>query len=58
VKIMVQNPQKKTELIWLTITIIGVIIIFLPGFLGIDGLKGGFAISVWAWFRIFFKFSL
>ncbi len=39
------NPQRRNALIWTGIALVGVIIIFLPGIIGMDGFKGGFALS-------------
>ncbi|MDD4923641.1 MAG: hypothetical protein PHF74_02240 [Dehalococcoidales bacterium] len=40
-----ENPPKRTAFIWLGIAIAGIIIIFLPGIIGLDGFDGGFALS-------------
>ena len=43
---MAENPLRRTVNIWLLITVAAVIMIFVPGWLGIDGFDGGFAISL------------
>ena len=43
---MAENPLRRTVNIWLLITIVAVVMIFVPGWLGIDGFDGGFAISL------------
>jgi hypothetical protein len=40
-----ENPPKRTAFIWLGIAIAGIIIIFLPAMIGLDGFDGGFALS-------------
>ncbi len=40
------NPPRRTALIWLGIAVIGIIIIFIPGIVGMDGFDGGFALSI------------
>jgi hypothetical protein len=40
------NPPRRTALIWTGIIIVGIIVIFIPGFTGMDGFNGGFALSV------------
>jgi hypothetical protein len=40
-----ENPPKRTAFIWLGIAIAGIIIIFLPAMIGLDGFDGGFAMS-------------
>lgn len=42
---MKENPPRRTALVWLIITIVGFVMIFAPGFLGIEGMNGGYAIS-------------
>jgi hypothetical protein len=42
---LVDNPVRKTVYIWSGITVASFIMIFVPGWLGIDGFNGGFAIS-------------
>ncbi|MFA4836163.1 MAG: hypothetical protein WC749_08865 [Dehalococcoidia bacterium] len=42
---MKKNPQRRTALIWLAITLISIIAIFAPYSFGMDGPDGGFAIS-------------
>ena len=42
---MVNNPVRRTVQIWIGITIAAFVMIFVPGWLGIDGFNGGFAIS-------------
>ena len=43
---MKENPAKRTARVWLGIAILGIIIIFLPTIIGLDGFDGGFALSV------------
>jgi MFS family permease len=40
-----ENPPRKTAIIGLIVTIVGVMMIFVPGFAGIGGMEGGYAIS-------------
>jgi hypothetical protein len=40
------NPLRKTAIVWLIIGIIGSIFIFVPGLAGIEGMSGGFAVSL------------
>lgn len=42
---MKENPPRRTALVGLVITVIGFVMIFAPGFLGIEGMNGGYAIS-------------
>ncbi|MCX6648093.1 MAG: hypothetical protein NTV61_01710 [Candidatus Bathyarchaeota archaeon] len=42
---MSENPLRRTVNIWLCITVAAIVMIFIPGWLGIDGFDGGFAIS-------------
>jgi MFS family permease len=39
------NPPRRTAVIWMAILIVGIIIIFLPTIIGLDGFAGGYAIS-------------
>jgi hypothetical protein len=39
------NPPRRTAMIWLGILIAGILIIFLPSIIGLDGFQGGFAMS-------------
>jgi hypothetical protein len=39
------NPPRRTALVWTGIIIIGIIIIFIPAIIGMDGFQGGFALS-------------
>lgn len=41
---MKQNPERKSSIISLVIAAIGVIVMFLPAILGIEGIDGGYAI--------------
>lgn len=47
---MNENPYRRTVNIWVIITITAVIMIFLPGTLGVDGMSGGYAISFVSFF--------
>ena len=42
---MKDNPPRNTAIIWLVITAISAIMIFVPTLVGMDGFEGGFAIS-------------
>ena len=42
---MVDNPLMKTMILGLVVTAVGIVMIFGPGFVGVDGFEGGFAIS-------------
>jgi hypothetical protein len=44
------NPPRKNAIIWLIITVVSFIFIFVPGFAGIDGMGGGYAISFVSFF--------
>jgi hypothetical protein len=39
------NPPRRTALIWMGILIVGIIVIFLPTIIGLDGFAGGYALS-------------
>lgn len=39
------NPPRRTALIWVGIAVLGIIGIFIPSMIGMDGFNGGFAIS-------------
>ena len=39
------NPLRRTTLIWAGIIVIGAIIVFIPGLIGMDGFNGGFALA-------------
>jgi hypothetical protein len=39
------NPPRRSALVWTGIMIFGIIIIFLPAIIGLDGFDGGFAMS-------------
>ncbi|MDD3994637.1 MAG: hypothetical protein PHT06_02390, partial [Dehalococcoidales bacterium] len=41
-----ENPPRRTALIWMGIAVIGIMVIFLPGIVGMDGFEGGYAVSV------------
>lgn len=41
-----QNPPRRTALVWMGIAVLGIIVIFLPGIIGMDGFDGGYAVSV------------
>jgi hypothetical protein len=40
------NPSRRTALVWTGILILGVIIIFIPTIIGLDGFDGGYAVSM------------
>jgi len=40
------NPPRRSALIWASVGLVGVLAIFAPGVLGIDGFDGGFAMQV------------
>ncbi len=40
-----ENPPRRTAFICIGIALLGLIIIFLPGIIGLDGFDGGFALS-------------
>jgi len=42
---LVDNPLMKTMILGLVVTAVGLMMIFSPGIVGIDGFEGGFAIS-------------
>jgi hypothetical protein len=42
---MVVNPPRRTAVTSLAVALFGVIMFFVPGFLGVDGFDGGFAVS-------------
>jgi len=42
---MAENPPRKTALASLVVSLVAGVLFFSPGFLGIDGFDGGFAIS-------------
>jgi MFS family permease len=39
------NPPRRIALIWSGIAILGIIIFFIPGIIGMDGFNGGYALS-------------
>jgi hypothetical protein len=41
----VNNPLRRTAAVWGGVIVLGVIIIFIPGIIGLDGFDGGFALS-------------
>jgi hypothetical protein len=45
-----ENPYRRTVYMWAVITVAAVAIIFMPGFLGVDGMSGGYAISFVSFF--------
>jgi hypothetical protein len=49
---MIQNTQRRIVNLWYIISIFCVLSVFLPSFLGIDGMEGGFAISFVAGFMV------
>ena len=49
---MVENPYRRTVYIWAAITVAAVVMIFLPGLLGVDGMSGGYAISFVSFFGV------
>ncbi len=42
----IKNRPRRTAQIWMGIAVLGIIIIFLPGIIGLDGFDGGYALSV------------
>ncbi len=44
------NPPRRTARVWLVITLVAIVTIFIPEAVGIDGFDGGFAISFMAGF--------
>jgi hypothetical protein len=42
---MIKNPHRLTRYTCASIIVIGILLIFLPGIIGLDGLRGGFALS-------------
>ena len=52
VRYLAENPLRRTINIWICITVAAVIMIFAPGWLGIDGYDGGFAISFVSFFGV------
>ncbi len=44
-QIVMKNPLRQTAFIWLAVSIVGLVFIFVPGGAGIEGMSGGFAIS-------------
>ena len=38
------NPLRRTALVWTGIIVLGIIVIFIPGIIGLDGFDGGFAL--------------
>jgi hypothetical protein len=42
---MEPNPQKRAAWIWLSVSFVGLFLLFLPPLAGIDGMKGGFALQ-------------
>jgi hypothetical protein len=44
------NPARRNALVWSGIIVIGIIIIFIPGMMGLDGFGGGFALSFFGGF--------
>ena len=47
-----ENPLRRTVQIWIILTFLALIMIFVPGWLGIDGFEGGFAISFVSMFSV------
>ena len=47
-----ENPYRRTVYIWAVITVAAVVMIFMPGFLGVDGMSGGYAISFVSFFGV------
>jgi hypothetical protein len=39
------NPPRRTAVVWMGIAVLGIIIIFIPGMVGLDGFDGGYALS-------------
>jgi hypothetical protein len=39
------NPPRRTALVWTGVIVIGIFIIFLPGMIGLEGFRGGYALS-------------
>ena len=42
---MTENPYHRTVYLWAIITVAAVVMIFLPGLIGMEGMSGGYAIS-------------
>jgi hypothetical protein len=42
---MKDNPPRRNAFIWAGIAVIGIIIVFIPSIIGLDGFDGGFAMS-------------
>jgi hypothetical protein len=42
---MLQHPQRRSALIWSGVVLVGIILIFLPGIIGLEGNDGGYALS-------------
>lgn len=54
---MADNPLMKTMILGLVVTAVGIMMIFGPGIVGIDGFDGGFAISFVGLFAAILGFS-
>ena len=42
---MLHHPQRRSALIWSGVVVVGIILIFLPTIIGLEGNDGGFALS-------------
>jgi hypothetical protein len=40
------NPPRRTAIVWTCIIVLGIVIIFIPAIIGMDGFDGGFALSI------------
>jgi len=49
---MRNNPPLQTLTVWIVITVLGIFGIFAPSIFGMDGFKGGFAISALSFFLV------
>lgn len=47
---MVENPYRRTVIVWIVIMVAAFAIIFVPGLIGVGGMEGGFAISFVSFF--------
>jgi hypothetical protein len=47
------NPSRRTALVWTAILLLGLIIIFIPPIIGLDGFDGGYAVSTVGFFIAF-----
>ena len=51
-EINIPNPHKRTIFVCTGIIILGIVLIFLPGVIGMDGFNGGFALSFFGGFVV------